>query len=65
MLLHNKRYLFWPKGLTEPFIVSSVESNASSFYDDDEDVTAERVRVLSGVAKDSIIYLQNLRKVST
>lgn len=63
-LVGNKRYLLWPKGLTEPFIVSSVESHASNFEDEDEDVTAERVRVLSGAAKDSIIYLQNLRKVS-
>lgn len=62
-LVGNKRYLLWPKGLTEPFIVSSVESHASNFEDEDEDVTAERVRVLSGAAKDSIIYLQNLRKI--
>jgi len=63
-LFCNKRYLLWPKGLTEPFILSSVESHASNFEDEDEDVTAERVRVLSGAAKYSIIYLQNLRKVS-
>ncbi|KAH9296106.1 hypothetical protein KI387_039694, partial [Taxus chinensis] len=61
--LGNKYYSNLPKGITEPFIAPAVESHASVLEDEDEDVRAERLRVLSGAAKDSIIYLKNLRKV--
>eukprot|EP00252_Welwitschia_mirabilis_P024322 TRINITY_DN7176_c0_g1_i1.p1 TRINITY_DN7176_c0_g1~~TRINITY_DN7176_c0_g1_i1.p1 ORF type:complete len:583 (+),score=116.15 TRINITY_DN7176_c0_g1_i1:166-1749(+) len=57
------KHLFFAKGLQEPLIDESVESDLFIPEDEDEDVYTERLRVLSGAAKDSIIYLQNLRKV--
>lgn len=61
--LDSRRYSGSPKGMKEPFIISTIESHASVLEDEDEDVRAERLRVLSGEATDSIIYLKNLRKV--
>ncbi|XP_020526672.1 ABC transporter A family member 1 isoform X2 [Amborella trichopoda] len=56
-------HIFTFKSISEPLIESLLGSHASGSSEEDADVQAERFRVYSGAAENSIIYLRDLHKV--